>query len=213
MLIGVLIVVTASCAGFWNETTSGAERSCRVAETYCSSLEQFEFLNLGSLFEEERHLPVSGVLKSTQELVTPSSGIAWTCRVASVNAARCGFDVKVTLKTVSDDDKEVTVLRTIYLTEEAAILWDPVFIAHPGIGVPGILRQLGSEDAMVRTAGVNGARKLGLPLKDYDAAAPADLREAELLKLQEWWQSSNGALDTGCPLSAADRAFLDKVNQ
>jgi len=177
---------------------------------YCSALENADARRILGHFEAKEQLDlVESTVRAFMELpdsVRPS----WKCQVLDAVRISCGFQIDVTIVSQLGSE-EVRSRRTVYLTRDGEIRFDPIFVQHPGIGVPSILRKLESNDSLTRVAMTNTARKIGLPLQGYDPWALELERAKVLSSLRAWWRASDGSLGTGCALSPTDRQLAERA--
>jgi len=99
---------------------------------------------------------------------------------------------------------------TLYVTADGQIAFDPVLVPHPGVVLGRAIRLLTSADASQRAAGAAVLANRGVPLLGFSANAEPAQRDPAAAQIAQWWQSSNGELGTGFPLSPEDLAFAAK---
>lgn len=180
---------------------TAASKADAAARAYCSAWKSGDFKRMTSLFLASRRssLPESFGSLARGGGVRCSSGPS-AARPETTTGNALVFAIPVAMTSHASG-------TTLYVTADGQIAFDPVLVPHPGVILGRAIGLLTSPDPVQRAAGEAVLVNRGVPLQGYSAGAAPARRDPAAAKLAQWWQSSDGEIGTGFPLSREDFAF------
>lgn len=184
---------------------AAASRADATARSYCAAWKSGDVKTMTSLFAASRRSAqlqdFFGSLARQGAVRCPSGPSAARPETTTGDGVVFAIPVAVTSNAAG---------TTLYVTADGQIAFDPVLVPHPGVVLGRAIRLLTSSDPNQRAAGAAVLANRGVPLQGYSANAEPSQRDPAAANIAQWWQSSNGELGTGFPLSPEDLAFAAK---
>ncbi len=177
IFFGVIIMIYVGCLNP-NDNTSITTPE-QVAEIYCLAIYNQDLKTLINLFDNSNNINFKNCFEILKTIGLKKIILKKIFKVTN------GYNILVSFE-MNENFSDSKWLKTIYITKQNKIKYDPFFNLHPATRINTVVKMLESNDNKIKKSAEILLKKFLIPNFSY-SSNNIDNIEA-IIKIKEWWE-------------------------